>query len=188
MPILLKAKGRIERLFKTLQDRLVREMRLKGIKTIKGGNRFLDYYLPIHNKRFSFKPDKQTNLHRNIPQGIDLDRILCIKTNRTLRNDFTIGHNKKLYQIIERVSTKKVIVEERTDGSMSISHNNKNLKYKEITQRPIKPKEPKKTHGLKFRKRCIPLANHPWRNYRFGSQIDYYNHQEKEKEPVLVEV
>ena len=181
-----QAKGRIERLFKTLQDRLVREMRLKNISDIKDGNRFLNDYLFAHNKRFSIRPAKQTDLHRNIPQRFDLDKALCIKTTRTLQNDWTIGHNKKLYQIIDHISTKKVVVQERTDGSMFITYNNKNLEYEEITQRSAKPKEIKKLYSIRLRKSHKPAADHPWRNYRFASQIDYYNHQEKEKELVLV--
>lgn len=96
-----EAKGRIERLFKTLQDRLIKEMRLRDISTIKEANRFLNYYLPIYNKRFSFKPQEAADLHRAIPERVDLDKILCIRTERGLRNDFTVDHNKKLYHVRE---------------------------------------------------------------------------------------
>lgn len=181
-----QAKGRIERLFGTFQDRLIKEMRLAGISSKEEANRFLESYLSIHNQRFSIAPTKEVNLHREIPKGIDLDSIFSIRTKRGLRNDFTIAHNKKLYQVVDHISTKKVVVEERTDGSMLITYNNRSLKYKEISQRPIKPKEPKETYSLRSRRRYTPPANHPWRNYRLNSQIDYY--KEKEKEPVLVEV
>lgn len=171
-----QAKGRIERLFETLQDRLVREMRLRDIKTIKGGNRFLDDYLPVHNRRFGIKPAKQVNLHRAIPQGLDLDKVLCIKTTRTLRKDWTIGHNKKLYQVIDHINTKKVVVQERTDGSMSISYNSKNLKYKEITQRPVKEKSkilPKKLDAFKIKKKWIPPMDHPWKKPLYERRLSF---------------
>ncbi|MCK4859926.1 MAG: hypothetical protein KAS87_05150 [Candidatus Omnitrophica bacterium] len=58
--------------------------------------------------------------------------------------------------------------------------------YKEITQRPLKAKEIKKPNSIRLRKSYIPAADHPWRNFKFGSQIGCYNHQEKEKELVLV--
>ena len=90
-----QAKGRIERLFRTFQDRVVKEIRLKGIKTIEEANKFLVSYLPLYNKKFAVKPKEKENIHRDIPKGMNLDRILCIKTERTLRNDFTIineGH------------------------------------------------------------------------------------------------
>jgi hypothetical protein len=79
-----QAKGRIERLFRTFQDRVIKEMRLRGIKTIEEGNRFLEQYLPLYNKRFSVRPREKDDVHRPLPMGIDLNAILCIKTERTL--------------------------------------------------------------------------------------------------------
>jgi len=157
-----QAKGRIERLFRTLQDRLIKEMRLKGIKTIGEANLFLEGYLKRHNKRFSIEAAEKEDLHRPLAEGFDLDGVLCIKTKRALRNDFTVAHNKKLYQILEPANTKYVIVEERINGSMHISHNNKALGFKEIYSRPLKEK-PKKP--FKIRKKYIPPKDHPWRKY-----------------------
>ncbi len=54
-----QAKGRVERLFGTLQDRLVKEMRLRGIRTIEEGNGFLKQYLPVYNRRFSVRPQER---------------------------------------------------------------------------------------------------------------------------------
>lgn len=144
-----QAKGRIERLFKTLQDRLIKEMRLKGISTIKEANKFLRYYLPLYNKRFSFKPKERGDLHRIPSKDINIDNILCIKTTRTLRNDFTIVHNKKLYQIEEFTFSKKVTVLERVDGKMLITYNNKSLKYKEILNQPKREKIKKSSYVSK---------------------------------------
>ncbi len=155
-----QAKGRIERLFKTLQDRLVKEMTIKGISTIDEANRYLDVYLAAHNKRFAVKAKERKDLHRNIPKGLDLDKILCIKTARALRNDFTIAHNRKLYQIEESVKTKEVIVQERVDGSMFIMHNGIRLAFREITARPEKPKAPVRVRQYKS---CPQPASHPWK-------------------------
>ena len=83
-----QAKGRIERLFNTFQDRLVKEMRLKGVSAIPEANRFLDSYLPVYNQRFSVEPKEKGDLHRTV--SVDLDAVLCIKTERTLKNDHTI--------------------------------------------------------------------------------------------------
>src|SRR3972149_9738859 len=127
-----QAKGRIERLFGTLQDRLVKELRLKGVNTIEDANRRLQCYLPIYNKRFSVKAAMTADLHRYIPEDMDLDRVLCIKAKRVLRNDFTIAYNGKLYQIEDNVRARDVIVEERIDGSMLITHKERFLRYKEI--------------------------------------------------------
>ncbi|MDI6759183.1 MAG: hypothetical protein QMD94_05890, partial [Candidatus Omnitrophota bacterium] len=69
----------MERLFKTFQDRVIKEMRLKGISSIKEGNRFLEWYLPVYARRFSVKPAKEGDLHRTLPKDIDLNKILCKK-------------------------------------------------------------------------------------------------------------
>lgn len=171
-----QAKGRIERLFNTFQDRLIKEMRLRGIKTIKEANKFLITYLPAYSKRFSVKPTNDTDLHRPIPKGINLDKILCVKTARTLRNDFTIAHNDKLYQIEEAIAAKEVIVEERINGSMLITYKDTNLRFKEITSRP--QKEQKESSLYTPKKVYIPPKDHPWRRFRLPGSISF---EEKEE-------
>lgn len=159
-----QAKGRVERLFKTLQDRLIKEMRLRGIRTIEGANTFLEHYLSLYNKKFAIKPQEKENLHRTIPKGLKLDPVLCRKTERSLRNDFTIVHNKKLYQIEENVRVKKVVVEERIDGSMLITYKGARLRFQEI---PQKPKiQQKQLHIPISRKKYIPSPDHPWKKYK----------------------
>ena len=165
-----QAKGRVERLFNTLQDRLVKEMTLRGINTIEEANKLLKSYLSSHNKRFAVKPKEQSDLHRSIPKGLNLDKILCIRTERTLRNDTTIAHNGKLYQIQEAVKSKKVLVEERVNGKMLITHNAVHLKYKEISARPEKQQKPSRKHLP--RKGHAPSADHPWRKTN-SQEVDF---------------
>jgi len=174
-----QAKGRVERLFRTLQNRLIKEMRLIGIKTIGNANKFLEYYLPIHNKRFSFKAIGDGNLHRELPKGIDLDRILCIKTKRGLRNDFTVRHSKRLYQVIDHVNTKAVIVEDRIDGSMFITYKGTALKHREISERPVRENRQEKKYIFKPKKIYRPPADHPWRKFKIRPQISPYQQMEK---------
>jgi len=161
-----QAKGRIERLFGTLQDRLVKEMRLRGIRTLEEGNGFLEEYLPIFNRRFSVRAKERENLHRPLGRGLDLDAILCIKTQRTLRNDFTVAHNRKLYQVEDKVHTSKVMVQDRMDGSIHITHKNRTLRFREIIERPIPEKG--LLPGVRIRKSSTPSTNHPWRGFKFG--------------------
>ncbi len=172
-----QAKGRVERLFKTFQDRLVKEMRLANICNIDNANAFLGQYLPIYAKRFAVRPSKAGNLHRPIP-NIDLDRILCIKTKRALRKDFTVAHDKKLYQVLDNVRTKNVMVEERVDGSMVIRHKDAELKFKEIFDRP-KKEESKKTYEFRLKRVYAPLADHPWRRFKLNPQYAHYSQREK---------
>jgi len=178
-----QAKGRIERLFGTFQDRVIKEMRLRDIKSKEEANRFLEEYLPVYNQRFGVSPAKEVNLHRK-PKGIDLDRILSIRTERALRGDFTIAHNKQLYQIENtppNTRVKSVVVEERIDGRMYITYNRLKLKYRKIDARPSKPKEQKL---LKRRKTYIPPRDHPWR--RSNRTIFRSMQHEGENKPCLV--
>jgi len=155
-----QAKGRIERLFNTFQDRLVKEMRLKGVKTIEEANRFLASYLPVHNRRFSVMPKKNENLHRTV-KGIDLDRVLCIKTERTLKNDHTFQFNGRLYQIEDNIRAKRVMIEKLIDGTMRIRHKGVRVAFHEIMQRPAKPE--KDRPFLPKDKGHRPPLDHPWR-------------------------
>jgi hypothetical protein len=173
-----QAKGRIERLFKTFQDRVVKEMRLKGISSIEEANKFLQEYLPEYNRRFAVKPKEEENFHREIPKGLNLDRILCIKTERTLRNDFTISHNGTLYQILDKTNAKKVQIEERINGTMAITYEDSRLRFKEITERPEKEQKKPIILILKKRKPNIPAMNHPWRRFKPVIQYNGYQHKE----------
>jgi transposase-like protein len=157
-----QAKGRIERLFGTFQDRVVKEMRLAGVTNIAEGNTFLDSYLPEYNAKYAKEAAQKADFHRPIVNKRALDTILSIKTDRSLRNDFTIAHNKKLYQIKSNIRTKKVTVEERTDGSMRIIHNSQKLVYQEILSRPIRIE--KTSAKLKSIRQWKPSETHPWKS------------------------
>lgn len=156
-----QAKGRIERLFGILQDRLIKEMRLRGIKTKESANEFLKEYLPKFNRRFRVCPANETDVHVRVPKYFNLDKYLCIKTERTVRNDNTITHNGKLYQIEKVVKTKKVIVEERLNGSLHIMGKGVSLKYREIAEKPVKIEQA--TDLRRFHRPPKPAENHPWR-------------------------
>jgi transposase len=157
-----QAKGRIERLFRTFQDRLIKEMRLKDIKTKAQANSFLRSYLPRYNRRFGREPSSDGDLHRPVPAGLDLDGVLCIKRKRALRNDSTIAHNRRLYQILGPVRAKSVIVEERINGSLLIRHQGRGLNFQEI---PSRPKKEAKPRTIRPRKAYIPPKDHPWRRF-----------------------
>jgi len=161
-----QAKGRIERLFGTFQDRVVKEMRLKGIKSIEEANAFLETYLPEYNSRFTVEPRESADLHRKVSKGLNLHSILCIKIERTLNNDFTVAYDNKFYQIEDKVKTEKVIVEERLDGTMAITHNGLALTYKELPARPKKQRNPP---IAKKRPHHKVSADHPWRRLKSRS-------------------
>jgi len=165
-----QAKGRVERLFKTLQDRLVKEMRLVGIKSVEEANEFLTSYLPKYNRQFRKKAASEADLHRPAPHSRELDRILCIKEERTVKNDFTIAHNRKLYQIEEATRAQNVLVEERLDGTIRISYKGRELRYREIEK--SQTQEPKDEILILKKKGCKPAAEHPWkRGYKHNPRL-----------------
>ena len=108
-----QAKGRVERSFRTLQDRLVKEMRLARVKSVVQANEFLIKYHPMYNAKFKVKPVSEVDVHQPALSMRELDKIFCIREERTLRNDFTIAYNGKLYQIKDAIKAQKVAVEER---------------------------------------------------------------------------
>jgi len=115
-----QAKGRIERLFGTLQDRLVKELRLNNINTIKGGNCFLkEVFIPKFNAKFSVKALKEGNIH-SPPTGLEkqsLSSIFSIKSHRRVNNDYTLQFQNHFYQLeqVQPVTIRpkeKIIIEE----------------------------------------------------------------------------
>jgi transposase len=158
-----QAKGRVERSFRTHQDRLVKEMELKGIKTIKDANKFLhSYYIPKHNRKFAVIAKDKANLHTSIPGHYNLDRIFSIKNKAALKNDFTIQYDNKFYQILDTIRAKEVSVEERLNDKLYIYYKDKQLSYKLIDKRPEKPKavfRPRKP-------RYVLPKDHPYRLFR----------------------
>jgi hypothetical protein len=169
------AKGRIERLFKTFQDRLIKEMRLRRVKSIPEGDTFLRMYLPGFNKRFGVLAAENEDLHRQIPVGIDLDGVFSLRTSRALRNDFTVAHGGKMYQIQDTIRTDKVIVEERLNGALVITHKGRALRYRQIAQRPIKEKR-----QVEVLKVPIQSKDNPWRHFRLPG-----SHPVKKEEEVF---
>ncbi len=155
----------IERLFGTLQDRLVKEMRLKNISDIKTANNFLKEYLPVYNKKFNVIPFDNTDVNVKLDETVNLNNYLCIKQERTVKNDNTISYNSKLYQLPAGIRAKKITVEEHMDDSVHIKYNGNSIEYKEITKRPVKVAE----KVIKIRKKYIPPARkrrafaYPWR-------------------------
>lgn len=167
-----QAKGRVENLFKTLQDRLIKELRLAGISTIKEANEFLEKtFLPKFNAKFMVEPRSKANLHKklNEQEKKKLDSIFSRQYQRIVMNDFTVCHKKNCYQLgkIQPVTIckrDKVTIEERMDQTIKIRLRGKYLNYRLLPEKPRKVNEkninlwviPKTTAH-------IPPANHPWR-------------------------
>ena len=137
-----QAKGRVERLFGTFQDRLISELRLRGICTKQQANRFLHKeFLPDYNRRFTVKPAKEGSAYRKLPASVNLDSIFCIKEERTVQGDNTVTYRGRIFQIIPQnvrvgYTKAKVEVQEWTDGSIHVVYKGKELLIKELQERP----------------------------------------------------
>ena len=161
-----QAKGRIERLFRTFQDRLVKELRLAGVTTREAANRFLEDDLPRHNRRFSRVPQSPANLHRPAPARQALRRILAQRATHPLRADNTLRHATKLYLIDARWPGRRptaLQVEERLDGKLYLLDGNRVLRYREVQERPLLPPQRHLPRGSQRRR--TPTADHPWRQF-----------------------
>ncbi len=168
-----QAKGRVERLFRTLQDRLIKELRLNNISTIKEANEFLEKdFLPRFNTKFMVVAKSKTNLHKklNKQETNKLDSTFSRQEKKTVMNDFTVSHKKQCYQL-EKIQTAtickrdKVTVEERMDKSIQIRLRGKYLNYKLLPEKPKKINNDKNNTTWVIPKTTahIPPANHPWR-------------------------
>jgi hypothetical protein len=132
-----QAKGRVERLFGTAQDRWVKEMRLKAVRTLDQANEVLGALLPEHNRRLGKKPKDDTDAHRAL--GVhDLGAILSIQTQRVVSNDYVVRFDNRFYQLLPPAQPglrgAKVVIEQRLDGSLKIRFGENYPQYKEITR------------------------------------------------------
>jgi transposase len=122
-----QARGRSERVFQTLQDRLVKELALAGIDTIEAANVFIrDRYIPAHNARFAVPAEQPGTAFVAIP-GVDLDEVLCVQEERQVGNDNCVSFNRLKLQIPEsplraHFVKARVKVRQYPDGSHAIFH------------------------------------------------------------------
>ena len=175
-----QAKGRVERVFKTLQDRLVKELRLRKISDIETANKFLPSFIEDYNKRFSRLPKNPINAHRSI-DSFDLDRIFTLQENRYLSKNLILQYKNVLYQIKTDRPTyalrkKRVLVLEKKSGEIIIEYKGKKLDYSIYHEQPyqgevIPSKLLNDTLDKIKHKKYKPPRNHPWKSYYPRKQL-----------------
>jgi hypothetical protein len=158
-----QAKGRIERVFKTLQDRLVKELRLANARTIEEANVVLRKYLPIFNEKFRVEAKKSGDYHRPVDKRIRLDEILSIQTQRSLHNDRTVVHEKQWYQVLTKTRANTVIMCEYLNGQIAIKDDATRLAYK-LIEGPLPRIAPIVVKKVKPRFRLGSPRGSYWRN------------------------
>ena len=129
------AKGRVERAHKTLQDRLVKELRLAGATTLAEGNALLPGFIADYNGRFAKPPANSKDLHRPLRAGDDLEDAFAWKEERTLSQALTLQYDKVLFILepSEQAKTaigKRVTVVDYPDGRLSIRYRGVELAYR----------------------------------------------------------
>lgn len=171
-----QAKGRIERLFGTLQDRLVKELRLAGINNPKDANKFLQDYLPKFNARFSVTSGSDVDSHVSLSKSDDLPAVLSVQEIRVVSRDFVVRFKNYWYQLNKGQPTtvypgSKVTIEKRLDDTLHIRLNGKYLSYTRLDSQPPKLKKPitalapEPRKELQVKSITKPSANHPWRKF-----------------------
>lgn len=187
-----QAKGRIERLFETLQDRLVKELREAGASTREEANRVVLAYLPKFNARFGVEPAQEVSAYRPWPADLLPETVFCFKHRRTVNNDNTIsfaGHRLQIPPGAKRISyvRAQVEVQQRLDGSLAICYQGETLVvYQPRTHEPVRvgvftPAEqeqtvvqylPEETPAPKTKKRQPhkPGPDHPWRRQSIAAK------------------
>jgi transposase-like protein len=166
-----QAKGRVERESGTLQDRLIKEMRERGISSMEEGNNFLDEYTEKHNRKFSVEPASPENAHQAILPSHKLEQMFMLREERVLSKDLSFQYKNKLYQIeTNRVHSfygKKVEILESEGEVKMVLQEGKPLKYhqwkerKEEAAKIIDVKELEVAWPGKKPRR--PSKYHPWR-------------------------
>lgn len=129
-----QAKGRVERAFGTLQDRLVKELRLAGISTVAAANVWLPGFVAAHNKRFARAPASAKDLHRPLVEGDDLDEILAWREERTVTNNLTLHYDRMMILLTPGPVTlglrrKKVAVVNYPDGRFAVQFEGVSLPF-----------------------------------------------------------
>lgn len=135
-----QAKGRVERANGTLQDRLVKEMRLSGISTIEVGNAFLPAFMADYNRRFAKEPRSDKDLHRPLAEHDQLDEAFAWKEERTVSNNLTLQYDQVLFilepnEVTRPLARKRVTVFDYPDGRLAIKHNGRELPYRTFDRR-----------------------------------------------------
>ncbi len=171
-----QAKGRVERKHGVHQDRLVKELALRGITTFETTNRVLNNGFTANlNAKFARPPLSEVNFHRPVPQGLNLADVFCFEQFRTVQNDWTVRYQNRHYQILEdnRPLPKpkdKVLVRVRLDNSIHLIYRGKPLAFRPICAAELRKRLAKETPGPQPQPQVSPrrvpykpAPDHPWR-------------------------
>lgn len=173
-----QAKGRVERQFNTLQDRLIKEMRLRNISSIDEANAFLEEYLPVFNKKFARCPQSNQSLFTFIKKGFDFKWTFAVKHKRTIHNDYTIRWKNRLFVVNNPSITlkrKRVMVKLALNGEMLFTTKTKHLRVTEITDKHLELAKKNKKMLLRIAKQ---FSKYQRSKKSYYDQLAYCNNPE----------
>jgi hypothetical protein len=194
-----QAKGRVERTHGTLQDRLIKEMRLAKINTLEAANQFLEEkFLPPFNRRFMVTSAQALDLHRKIPTRT-LHEALSWEEQRHVHQDWTVQWQNRWLQIARseaalQLAGRKITVRQTLDGQLQLLYRDRKLSFRELTERPLKkqrpatPKAPKKgqrEEAFKEKKEYLHGATSPWRNWGAAAGKQFWRRVEEQEAAAL---
>jgi len=165
-----QAKGRVERMNGTLQDRLVKALRLEGISDLAAANKYLSQrFLPALNRRFKVKPASAIDVHRAAPPG--LAEVLSWEEERVVQADWTLCCHNCWYQLDRQHESlslvrRKVIVRTLRSGSIQLVYRGAKLRYRHLPGRPQRPAP--RSKAVKAVQVAQPMTEHPWRRFASG--------------------
>jgi transposase len=171
-----QAKGRVEKSIQTLQDRLVKELRLRGISNMEDANAYLPEFLEDINRRFAVEPRSKHNAHRPLLKTDNLDVIFTYQETRTISKNLTVQFKNVVYQIQTNrpaysLQNAKVLVCENVSGDVNILYKNKFLDYTIFHKTPRQSEVVNsKSLNHQIKSPWSPPPDHPWR--RYGEHIN----------------
>lgn len=162
-----QAKGRVERLWNTLQHRLVIELRLANISTLEEANSFLDGFINRFNEEFSVQASAPELAYSPAPDVSKLRAIICFKEQRKASNGSTISYHSKIYQLVDAKGAVTPLIPKKTvsilsylDGSIEALYQDQVYRLIQCDAPPSVPKTPPPTSPRRIN---IPGPDHPWR-------------------------
>lgn len=180
-----QAKGRVERMFQTLQSRLPAELRLAGITEIEAANEFLDSYIDEFNAKFALPVNGIKSVFEKQPSEKKINLILAVLTQRTVDSGHCIQFKKQHYRMMDGRNRQvhyqkgtKVMVIQAYDGSLYCCVNDKDIYSLEVV--PVREEKSKEFDPdavkEKKKKRYIPPMDHPWRREAFWRFVKMQEH------------
>ncbi|MCA1709730.1 MAG: ISNCY family transposase, partial [Actinobacteria bacterium] len=170
-----QAKGRVERMNRTLQDRLVKALRVAKIRDIEAANAYLrEVFLPELNGRFAIEPASEIDAHLAVGEA-ELVAALCIKEQRTASRDQCVSYEGRVLQLsparaMGSLADKRLTIEHSLEGIVRVLWHGKAVEHKVVTRHPgpTTPKLTLRARVARHQPMWKPPAHHPWKRQRVG--------------------